>query len=356
MSKGKQFTLWENGRATDSKHPVTEAPLPDLEPLKPTEVYNTYWYFAAERQNIFFRKVKNSNSPYTKDPILSEYKFTNAYRASDRVSQYLIQNVIYSAEWRPKDLLFRILLFKTFNRISTWELLSDQLGPLTWSRYSFSSYNKVLEEAMKKGQSIYSGAYMMASGKSAFGRLRKHQNHLKLIESMIEDGLPARIQSATSMHDVFDILKSYPTIGDFLAYQYSTDINYSKLTNFSEKEFVVPGPGAKDGIKKCFDDLGGLSEPEVIKLMMDRQDEEFDRLGIDFKDLWGRPLHLIDCQNLFCEVDKYSRKAHPEVKGHSGRSQIKQKYTPTKEPIRFWYPPEWGINERVESYLHKHSI
>jgi hypothetical protein len=355
MPKEQQLTFWENGRAFSKQKPAVEAPPPDLDPLKPSKVYDTYWYFAAERQNIFYRKIKSPTPPYTDDPILADYKFTNAYRASDRASQYLIKNVIYSSEWNEKDLLFRILLFKTFNRISTWELLSTELGPLTWSRYSFKAYNEVLERAMKKGDSIYSGAYMMASGKSAFGHRRKHQNHLKLIESMVEDELPARIQFSDSMQEVFDLFKSYQTIGDFLAYQYATDINYSKLTDFSEKEFVVPGPGARDGIEKCFDDLGGLSEPEVIKLMMERQDKEFERLGIDFKNLWGRPLQLIDCQNLFCEVDKYARKAHPDVAGQSGRSQIKQKYTPTEDPIRYWYPPEWGINDRVESYLEEHS-
>ena len=355
MVTGQQLAFWENGSPSDGHLPRHETPLPNLDPLKPTEVYNTYWYFAAERQNIFFRKIRDPAPPYTEDPILADYKFTNAYRASDRVSQYLIQNVIYNRNWDGKNLLFRILLFKTFNRISTWELLRDHYGPLTWARYSFDAYNEVLEGAMAKGKSIYSGAYMMASGKSSFGHRRKHQNHLRLVESMMEDNLASRIQSSNSMQEVFDLLKSYPTIGDFLAYQYATDINYSTLTDFSEMEFVVPGPGARDGIKKCFDDLGGLNETEVIKFVAERQEQEFNRLGIDFQDLWGRDLQLIDCQNLFCEVDKYSRKAHPEVNGHSGRSNIKQKYKPKKDPIFYWYPPEWGINDRVESYLEKHS-
>ena len=30
---------------------------------------------------------------------------------------------------------------------------------------------------------------------------------------------------------------------------------------------------------------------------------------VEFRDLWGRPLQLIGCQNLFCEVDKYARVA-----------------------------------------------
>ena len=144
------------------------------------------------------------------------------------------------------------------------------------------------------------------------------------------------------------MLRAYPTIGDFLAYQYVTDLNYSTLLNFSEMDFVVPGPGARDGLRKCFSYLGGLNEAEMIKAVAERQQSEFSRLGIEFFSLWGRPLQLVDCQSLFCEVDKYSRVKHPEFAGHTGRVRIKQKYRVTAMPISHWYPPKWGINEQIK--------
>ena len=85
-----------------------------------------------------------------------------------------------------------------------------------------------------------------------------------------------------------------------------TDINYSTITSFTEREFVVPGPGAINGIRKCFSDTAGLNDAEVIRFMADRQEMEFERLGIRFRSLWGRRLQLIDCQTLSCEVDKYA--------------------------------------------------
>jgi 5-hmdU DNA kinase, helical domain len=188
----------------------------------------------------------------------------------------------------------------------------------------------------------------MPSGSKCFGQSLKHRSHLKLIEMMMADSLPRRICDTKSMQQVFDLLRSYPMIGDFLAYQYAIDLNYSELTNFSEMSFVVPGPGAKDGIRKCFSDFGGLSEVDLIKCMADRQEDEFKRLDIDFQSLWGRPLQLIDCQNLFCEVDKYARIAHPDIMGISGRTRIKQKFKLKSEPIEFFYPPKWGINDAVE--------
>ncbi len=147
----------------------------------------------------------------------------------------------------------------------------------------------------------------------------------------------------------FELFRSYPTIGDFLAYQLVTDVNYSEVTEFSEMDFVVPGPGAVDGIRKCFADKGGLSDPELIRLVMDRQEQEFERLGLAFPSLWGRRLQLIDCQNLFCEIDKFARVAHPEICGKSGRTRIKQKFSAHMDPLEVWYPPKWELNERIAS-------
>ena len=318
-----------------------------LSPAIPSEVYDTYWRFAAKRQEVFFKRVYHSLPPWTDDPILLHFKFTNAYRASDRVSQYLIRNVIYTGDQRPDEIFFRVILFKLFNKIETWQLLEGALGPLTAATFDLRAFDEVLASAMARKRTIYSAAYIMPSG-GKHGEAKKHRNHLALLRRMLVDGVPRRIARTKRMRDVFELLLSYPMIGDFLAYQYATDLNYSTLTAFSEMEFVVPGPGARDGIRKCFTDLGGLNEADIIRMVADRQQVEFERLGIEFKSLWGRPLQLIDCQNLFCEVDKYARHAHPEVVGITGRTRIKQVFRSTPTQIDYWYPPKWGLNELIE--------
>ncbi len=324
-------------------------------PLKPSVVYDTYWRFAAERQETFFRRLQDGPFPWASDQILGKYKFTNAYRASDRVSQYLIRNVIYREDLPASagEIFFRILIFKLFNKIETWTTLEAALGPLTLRDYSFQHYDRVLTRAMASGAAIYSAAYIMPPGGRGLGHQRKHQNHLVLLERMLADSLPQRIAGCRSMQQAFTLLKSYPGIGDFLAYQYVTDINYSELTDFSEAEFVVPGPGALDGIRKCFHDVGGLNEPEIIKFMADRQEREFERLGLTFRSLWGRRLQLIDCQNIFCEVDKYARVRHPEVEGVSGRSRIKQRFAPKPSLPPPWYPPKWDLNDKIAEWHRK---
>lgn len=317
-----------------------------MSPAIASGVYDTYWRFAAERQEIFFRRVQHAPPPWTDDPVLMKFKFTNAYRASDRVSQFLIRNVIYVGSQKPEELFFRIILFKLFNKIETWSLLERELGPLGTSSFDLEAYDRILSRAMSERTTIYSGAYIMPSG-GRNGETKKHRSHLKLLKTMLADRVPERIGEMKGMQGIFELLRSYPMIGDFLAYQYTTDLNYSPLTDFSEMEFVIPGPGAKDGIRKCFKDLGGLKETEIIRMVADKQEGEFETRGLEFKNLWDRRLQLIDCQNLFCELDKYARYVHPDVSGISGRHRIKQKFRSTREDIDYWYPPKWHINDRV---------
>ena len=325
-----------------------------LEPAKTTVAFDSYWKFAAERQHVFFSRIEGKPAPWSNDPILNEYKFTNTYRASDRVSQFLIKDIIYSKHTDPHDVFFRIMLFKLFNKIDTWNLLESYIGEINWKTYSYKSYENILSGAMSSKAAIYSAAYIMASGHDIFGVQRKHQSHLKLLEMMISEKVPERLMKCKSMRSGFELLKSYPLIGDFLGYQLITDINYSELTNFSEMEFTMPGPGARDGIRKCFSSLGGLSEIDIIRLMADRQEYEFERLEIDFKSLWGRRLQLIDIQNIFCEIDKYSRVKHPEIAGISGRTRIKQKFKENPDPINYFYPPKWNL-KITESKKESHT-
>lgn len=325
-----------------------------LSPAKPTIVFDTYWKFAAERQRILFKRLNNERLPWTLDPILTRHKFTNAYRATDRVSQYLIKDVIYNPIFSGEnaEVFFRIILFKLFNKIETWKTLLLELGNMTIAAFNIKNYDKLLHNIQKEGKSIYSAAYIMPSV-SYFGYEKKHTNHLYLLKKMMDDKLYIKIEEAETMQNVFELLKGYPSIGDFLAYQYAIDINYSNITDFSESEFVVPGPGAKAGISKCFADLGGLTEVEIIKLMADRQDIEFERLGLDFIRLEDRPLQLIDCQNLFCETDKYARIAHPEVRGDSDRQRIKQNFTSQGGLNELFLPPKWKNKSVLSSAPNK---
>jgi hypothetical protein len=313
---------------------------------QPTAVFDTYWRFAVERQEIFYRRLAGDPAPWTADELLRMHRFTNVYRASDRVSQYLIREVLYRGDIAPREVVFRTLLFKLFNRIETWDLLTLALGAADVRAGDLPRLDRVLTEARGSGHPIYSSAYIMPSA-SVFGSRAKHSNHLRLIAAMLADRLPEKLVGAKSLSHVFAILREYPSIGGFLAYQLAIDLNYSQLLAFSEMEFVVPGPGAEEGIRKCFANWQCLDFAAVIHWVTETQEDQLAARGLRLRSLWGRPLQLIDCQNLFCEVAKYSRVAHPEATLVGGRTRIKQRYHPSPQRTQPWFPPKWGINERV---------
>ena len=311
----------------------------------PTVVFDSYWKFAAERLGIYYRRLSNPSGPWTHDPIIAAHRFTNSYRAADRVSQFLIREVQYREDrsQAPTEVFFRTLLFKIFNRIETWRCLERELGPLSWQSSDLNRISEILDREISGGTRIYSAAYIMPSPN--LGHKRKHANHLALLARMIGDGLPGRLMRASSLATVYQMILAYPGLGPFLAFQYAIDLNYSTVIDFDESDFVVAGPGALDGISKCFHDGTMLDATSVIYAMTDRQEQEFARLGLDFKGLFGRRLQPIDCQNLFCEISKYARLAHPEIEGISGRTRIKQQYRAgAPEAVESpFFPPKWKL-------------
>ncbi len=304
-------------------------------------VYDDYWRFAAERQAVYHRRLAQTSGSLTNDPVISRYRFTNAYRASDRVSQYLIREVQYGRglSQEPREVFFRTLLFKIFNKIETWELLEDELLELTSNKLNLIP--AILNTAMARGDRIYSAAYIMPA--PPMGEKRKHANHILLLRQMLCGKLHEKLVNSKSLEHAYNLLLAQPGFGKFLAFQYAIDLNYSSLMDHSEGEFVIAGPGALDGIAKCFD-APEISAEEIIMHMVEIQDDEFARLGLNFSGLFGRKLQPIDCQNLFCEISKYARVAHPDVMGSNGRTKIKQNFTQNVSPMaKPFFPPKWGL-------------
>jgi hypothetical protein len=309
--------------------------------VKSSAAFDTFWRFAAARQEIFLRRLSGSQPPWTKDPILRNHRFTNVYRASDRVSQFLIRHVIYSGDLSAREVLFRTLLFKLFNSIDTWRCLKASLGDVSSETFDIRRYAQVLDRRSAQGCTLYSAAYIIPP--PPFPGERKHVKHLHLLKYMLTDGAAEKVAAASSLESVYKVLLGYPSLGPFLAFQFAIDLNYSPIVNFSEMDFVVAGPGARNGIRKCFPESKLLGAERIIRWVAESASEEFARRGIDFPGLWGRPLQLIDVQNLFCEVDKYARVAHPDIVGESNRTRIKQRFNQNSLPMGQWYPPKWKL-------------
>jgi hypothetical protein len=134
------------------------------------------------------------------------------------------------------------------------------------------------------------------------------------------------LASARAIGEIYERFTMYDDFRPFLAYQLAFDIAYTPLTIATEDDFMVPGTGALDGVAKCFPESSRHDATRIIYDGCAEQDEWFQRYSIAYPGLLGRRLRPIDCQNVFCEISKYARVAHPTAVGSLGRTPIKQTY------------------------------
>jgi hypothetical protein len=150
------------------------------------------------------------------------------------------------------------------------------------------------------------------------------------------------------LRELFNLLSGVRSLGPFLAFQYAIDLGYADVAPHDEGSYVVAGPGAHNGVAKCFSRAGRAMPEEIIMAVCEAQEEEFRARDLDFVSLFGRRLQPVDCQNLFCEVDKYARVYHPEFLA-GGRSRIKQVYRRAGrsfDALRF--PQSWSLEPSVD--------
>ncbi|KAI0792089.1 hypothetical protein C8Q75DRAFT_754443 [Abortiporus biennis] len=309
-------------------------------------VFDTFWWFVAERHCIHQRRVQGEEKPWTEDPILSKYPFTNVYRVYDRVTQFVLNQVIEKGDQGLRESFFRVTLFRTFNKISTWEHLQSCLGDpfLTWRRFDIKKYEEVLRDFDDEGNTIYGKAYIMPAPK--FGHSKNYENHLRLIKVMMEDRLPEELSKLKHLKDAHGRIGIYPSMGDFMALQLLLDLNMLPHYNFSEHEWSALGPGSLGCIHKMFGPSVRGHEEAALRYLYSTQMSHFTRLNIPPSRIprlcKERPagLSMVDIEHALCECEKYSRVKFPEIKG-GRRVELRRLYIQKPAPLTADLPDKW---------------
>ena len=308
------------------------------------DAFRYYFFFMQERMKLFWNKYSGESIYPVTDDVITQHRFTNVYRATDRVSQYLIKDLIYSSEHDldAESLLLNVLIFKVFNRVDTWNKIISKCGYFDANNFNPSKASKILSQEIKEGP-IFNAAYIMTASSDKYRYLdRKHERWLAMIDKeIIKPGVLRKILGANSMEEVYNLLYQCTFIGPFLAYQYTIDFNYSSAIDFDENSFVMAGIGAQRGIKKCFIDLDGYSYEDAIRYTQENILSYRNRYGYEFRGLFNRDPTLIDLQNCFCETDKILRVRIPDLS--EGNKRIKQKYKVDNSKIDFFFPPKWQL-------------
>jgi hypothetical protein len=198
---------------------------------------NSFYKWMRERHRIYQKRLQDPhNPPWTTDHIMRSYRFCNVFRVLDRVTQFLIINVIETGDQSPIECIFRILVFRFFNRISTWELLSSQVGPITMAHFDCRRYSKALADAYNSGVKLYTGAYIIPSPGIMDGPA--FENHILLLGQLLHFEVPRQIVLCKTMKEAWSILKQYNGLGKFLSYQCVT-LCCRRFGNQDLREFYV---------------------------------------------------------------------------------------------------------------------
>lgn len=293
-----------------------------------TEALDTLRYFVKEREAIRLRKeVRRDAGPdstllrpqYTADTILDKFRFCNVRRKDDRVSRWLVTNVL-TQEHIDYDLR-SFLLFSALCRWVNWPpsikaIMDEGLYPK--KRLDFKKIGKLLDHLAKK-EKVWTGAYMIRAPKKRGGKKGKFiaeeviGKHLKGILPTLETLLTATSPGPT-YRAVWEALRKAENFGGFMSGQVAGDLTYTSLLQNAPdlKTWAPMGPGSVRG----FNRLMGItpikkrpSEELWLEKLAEWRSIIVAELGPEYENLTA-----LDCQNICCEYDKYLR-----VKNGEGR-------------------------------------
>lgn len=281
-------------------------------------------YFVWEREVIRIVKSRGAERPWTKDPVLERYKFTNIRRRDDRVSRWIIDNVIAPNEQR-QDLWFILLITRLINWPPTLQHLIEK-DILFRSAGDFNpvQFSDAVESFKATGGKVYSGAYMVYPTKMDPGGVKSLAIARHIILPALDIGYEIDHVLFTDEPKIEDFVRELSGsfgISTFMAGQVAADLTYCpQLGEAVDLYTYAPiGPGSSRGLNYLLNrapNAGWTTETfnrELIKI----REQIIKQVGIT-------DLTLHDVQNIMCEYSKYCRTV-------LGEGKPKTTYVPEKE-------------------------
>lgn len=301
------------------------------------EMMGVFWNFVVERQSIYHKRmVLGELPPWTTDRTLRDYFFTNVYREEDKGTIFLLRNILKIQD--DKDLLFGIMIYRLFNDIDTFRFLWLRCKQTRWGDWEWDRAARYLVAYENHGNRVFTDAFTVTGVK--FGGFPDKIRNICWLVGKLQKQTPAlleSIKSAKSLKRVWDIFNNTEGFGRFLAYELAIDVNYSRLIDFSENDWVNAGPGCKRGIQWIWGERQpGVKWEDYITFFQVRQQEFIQGIGRldEWYNVWpGYRMTLRGVEHSLCEFQKYARaRWHANPDGTPSRTATR-KYTPSLQPI-----------------------
>lgn len=236
-----------------------------------------------ERHRIWVRRNDGAPKPWTDDPILQQYKFTNAFRQLDRGTIALQEMLDHDAE--PYLIVFNVIWYRLFNL----DVHATGLGFV-------DDLDRVHEYFHSCKGKVFTSAHMT----TGVAGEDKVDTYLQAVD-MASEYCNWIADNAATMEEMFRNLLHLYMVGKFVAYEIVCDLRFTKvLADAPDKlSWANVGPGAKRGMIRL-----GL-EPSVDS-MRDLLVMAPQHLGDHVLNA-PVPFELREIEHSLCEFDKYER-------------------------------------------------
>lgn len=208
-----------------------------------TERVEDFFYWINERHRIYLRKQAGDPRPWTEDPILDEFKFTNAFRQLDRGTVFYTERI--RAELDGPELLMNTVIYRMVNNVATFEECGLWEGDGT-------EFKKRMRARRERGDKVFTSAHMTV-GVGGEDKLETNiRSWEKLFADLDEfyddmDGCNGSLQEA--FHEI--LAWKIFGVGKFIAYEIVCDLRWWLWFPVTDSlTWANPGPGASRGLRR----------------------------------------------------------------------------------------------------------
>lgn len=291
--------------------------------------------YIRRRYSVHLLKDVGASRPWTDDPILDVYKFTNVKREHDFTTRYFLNLLKTNAGDSYTNQLFNAIVFMVFNNTETYDLLPDH-----WLRLDdkTSAIVKCLDNPPRT--SYFTNAFYTTGMRTALREYFETRTEIhdpkqphseaantyivlrRLAKSVIQ-----QIMDAQHPDQVIAALHKIPGIGYFNSYQIFVNLTYIPDFPWSENEYTIAGPGCKNGLAHVFVNTDGMTPEEQLFWLRNVLNRKF---GAAMQEEWtdvpfhDRCMNVMSMENCMCEFSKYFR-------AYSNSGKPKMLYVPRKE-------------------------
>jgi hypothetical protein len=256
--------------------------------------------FARERHSIYEKRQAGVPPPWTDDPILRDYRFTNVYREIDRVTKWIHEHWLLPRSDDP-DVWFAMCVARLLNQP---ESLAAVGYPVPWDRRWF---NGVLRRRRKEKKRNFNAAYIVSTG----GMELHKEDYLadEVLEPLWQARVRLRPNSGDTLNSWHMLLGQMQGFGSFMSAQVVADIKHVAPLSAAVDwwTFAASGPGSRRGLNYVLqrERAAPWTEEEwrfELGRLRDSLEPLFQSARMKFPDAQN-------VQNILCEWSKYYRAA-----------------------------------------------